>query len=409
MRALLPTKSDSMISAIRNNLRDLPRALTPSAVLSGLLVIVIGYASSLVIVFQAASAANLTPGQTSSWVLAVTVGSGVTGIIMSLWFRQPVTAAWSTAGAALLVNNLSHYAYGEAIGAYLLYGVAVTLLGFSGMFGRLMALVPTPIVLGMLGGILLRFGIGAFNAIPTAREIVIPMLIVFFVLRRVKFRAPTAIALIVGVAIAALTGEIHGESMSLALATPEWTPPIFSLRATLGLALPLFALALTTQDAPAQAVLRAEGYDAPIDKALILTGAASVITAPFGGHGITLAAITAALVAGKEAHPDPDLRYSAGVATGFWYTVTGLFGTAIVALFAGLPTALIAATSGLGLFSAISSAISGAMADADGRDGALAALLCTAANFNFLEIGAPFWGLIVGLGVHWIMTIRRAS
>jgi benzoate membrane transport protein len=235
------------------------------------------------------------------------------------------------------------------------------------------------------------------------------MLVAFFALRRVKFRAPTVIALILGIVLAALTNEIHAEAFSLALATPEWTPPIFTVQAALGLALPLFALALTTQDAPAQAVLRAEGYDAPIDKGLILTGIASVISAPFGGHGITLAAITAALVAGKEAHPDPDLRYAAGVSAGFWNTATGIFGTAIVALFAGLPAALIAATSGLGLFNAISSAISGAMANAEGRDGALAALLCTAANFNLLGIGAPFWGLIVGLAVHWIMTARRAS
>jgi len=175
----------------------------------------------------------------------------------------------------------------------------------------------------------------------------------------------------------------------------------------LGLALPLFVLALTSQNAPGQAVLRAAGYHTPIDKALIVTGIGSVLTAPFGGHGLTLAAITAALVTGPEAHPDPDKRYAAGVTTGFWYIATGIFGTAIVALFAGLPAALVAATGGLGLFSAISSSISGAMADNSGRDGALAALLCTAANFSLFGIGAPFWGLVVGLAVHWIMTARQ--
>jgi benzoate membrane transport protein len=395
-----------MISAISRNLRDLPRALTPSAVLSGLLVIVIGYASSLVIVFQAASAANLTPGQTSSWVLAITLGAGVSSIVMSLWFRQPVTAAWSTPGVALLVISLSNYAYGEAIGAYIIVGVATVLLGFTGLFGRVMGLVPQPIVLGMLGGILLRFGIGMFNAIPTAPLVVVPMIVAFFVLRRVRFRAPTAIALVLGIILAALTNTIHAEAFSFSLATPEWTPPVFTVEALIGLALPMFVLSLTSQNAPGQAVLRAAGYEAPIDKALIVTGAASVVTAPLGGHGITLAAITAALVTGHEAHPDKDLRYSAGVATGFWYIVTGIFGTAIVALFAGLPTALVAATSGLGLFNAIASSVSGAMANAEGRDGALAAFLCTAANFSLFGIGAPFWGLVVGLGVHWLMTAR---
>jgi benzoate membrane transport protein len=398
-----------MFRGVLRNLRDLPGALTIPAVLSGLLVIVIGYASSLVIVFQAASSANLTPEQTSSWVLAITVGAGAASLIMSLWFRQPVVSAWTTPGVALLVTSLPDYAFGEAIGAYIIVGVAITLLGFSGLFGRVMALVPTPVVLGMLAGILIRFGIGAFNAIPTAPLIVLPMIVVFFVLRRLQFRAPTVAALAVGITAAALTGTIQTDVLSLALATPEWTEPQFTIQAALGLALPLFVLALTSQNAPGQAVLRAAGYKAPIDKALVVTGILSVITAPFGGHGLTLAAITAALVTGPEAHPDPDKRYSAGVATGFWYIVTGIFGTAIVALFTGLPAALIAATGGLGLFGAIMSSISGAMNDSGGREGALAALLCTAANFSLFGIGAPFWGLVVGLLVHWIMTARRVS
>lgn len=396
-----------MFRGVLRNLMDLPGALTIPAALSGLLVIVIGYASSLVIVFQAASSANLTPEQTSSWVLAITVGAGVASLIMSLWFRQPVVSAWTTPGVALLVTSLPDYAFGEAIGAYIIVGVAITLLGFSGLFGRVMSLVPTPVVLGMLAGILIRFGIGAFNAIPTAPLIVLPMIGVFFVLRRLQFRAPTVAALAVGITAAALTGTIQTDVLSLALATPEWTEPQFTIQAALGLALPLFVLALTSQNAPGQAVLRAAGYKAPIDRALIVTGILSVITAPFGGHGLTLAAITAALVTGPEAHPDPDKRYAAGVATGFWYIVTGIFGTAIVALFTGLPAALIAATGGLGLFGAIMSSISGAMNDSSGREGALAALLCTAANFSLFGIGAPFWGLVVGLLVHWIMTARR--
>ncbi|MDX2163611.1 MAG: benzoate/H(+) symporter BenE family transporter [bacterium] len=398
-----------MFASLLRNLRDLPSALTPSAVLSGLLVIVIGYASSLVIVFQAAANASLTPAQTSSWVLAITVGAGVSSVVMSLWFRQPVTSAWSTPGAALLVTSLAGYPFSEAVGAYLLAGVAVAALGFSGLFGRVMALIPTPIVLGMLAGILVRFGINAFNAIPQAPLVVIPMIGVYFVLRRRGFRAPAAVTLIVGLILAALTGTVHLEAFTLALAAPQLTLPTFSVASVLGLALPLFTLALTGQNAPGQAVLRNAGYDAPIDKALIVTGIVSALIAPFGGHGVTLAAITAALVTGSEAHPDREKRYAAGVATGCWYIVTGVFGAAIVALFAGLPPALIAATAGLGLVSAILSSLSGAMAEPDGREGALAAFLCTAANFSLLGIGAPFWGLVFGLAVDAIMRAGRST
>lgn len=395
-----------MIRSITQNLRDLPAAMTLSAALSGLLVIVIGYSASLVIVFQAASAANLSPDQTSSWVLAITVGAGIASIVMSLWFRQPVTAAWSTPGVALLVTSLadSHYLYSDVIGAYIIAALAITILGYSKLFGRVMSLVPQPIVLGMLAGILIRFGFGMFNAIPQSPIVVLPMILIFFVLRRVNFRAPAAIALLLGLILAGMSGTIHLEQLSLALATPVLTPPTFSFEALLGLALPLFALALTSQNAPGQAVLRAAGYNAPIDKSLMVTGIISLIGAPFGGHGVTLAAITAALVTGSEAHPDPDKRYSAGVAAGFWYIVTGIFGATIVSLFAGLPSELIAATAGLGLFAAIMSSLSGAMADVNGREGALAAFLCTAANFSLFGIGAPFWGLVVGVAVSWITT-----
>lgn len=399
-----------MLDAMRENLRDLPGAMTPSAVLSGLLVIVIGYASSLVIVFQAATAAQLDAAQTSSWVLAITIGAGVCSLIMSLWFRMPVTSAWSTPGVALLVTSFANtsyaYSYSEAIGAYLIVGAAITLLGVSGLFGRIMRLIPTPIVLGMLAGILIRFGIGLFNAIPQSPLIVLPMIAVYFVLRRFQFRAPAAIALVIGLVIAALTGAIQQNALALSLSSPVLTAPAFTIQAALGLALPLFALALTGQNAPGVAVLRAAGYDAPINKALIVTGVMSMITAPFGGHGLTLAAITAALVASPDAHPDPDRRYAAGVAAGAWYIATGIFGATIVALFTALPASLIAATAGLGLFSAILTSISGAVDQTAGREGALVALMCTAGNFTLFEIGAPFWGLVFGVAVHLIMTVR---
>jgi len=394
-----------LIASFVRNLRDLPSSLTPSAILSGLLVIVIGYASSLVIVFQAASAAGLSPDQISSWVLAITLGSGVCSIVMSLMFRMPATAAWSTPGVALLVTSIANYAYTEAIGAYIIASIASIILGISGLFGRVMSLIPQPVVLGMLAGILIRFGFGLFNALPDRPLIVLPMIVIYFVLRRINFRAPAAIALIIGLGIALLAGDIDtSQSIALSVAAPLLTVPTFTINALLGIALPLFALALTGQYAPGQAVLRGSGYQPPIDKALIVTGLGSLIGAPFGGHGVTLAAITAALVTNPDAHPDPDKRYSAGVAAGFWYIITGIFGAGIVNLFAALPAALIAATAGLGLTSAILSSLAGSMADVKGREGALVALMCTAANFSLLGIGAPFWGLVFGVLVNWIMT-----
>jgi benzoate membrane transport protein len=394
-----------MLTAIAANLRDLPRAFTLSAAFAGLLVIIIGSASSLAIVFQAASSGGLSEAQISSWVLAITVGTGIASIIMSLWFRQPVIAAWSTPGVVLLIDGLREYPFNEAIAAYIVAALAITLIGFSGLFAWIMARIPQPVVMGMLAGILIRFGLGLFDALPESPLLILAMLATYFILRRVNFRAPTAVALLVGLIIAALGGSIDTTGISPALAQPLWTAPVFTLPAMLGLALPLTVLALTSQNAPGQAVLKAAGYDMPINGALIVTGILSLMTAPFGNHGLTLAAITATLVTGQEAHPDRDLRYGAGVATGVGYLLIGVFGATIVSLFAALPRALIAATAGLGLLGAIGSSLSASMSDVQYREAGLIALLCTAANFSLLGIGAPFWGLVFGLlaygMVHW--------
>jgi benzoate membrane transport protein len=272
-----------------------------------------------------------------------------------------------------------------------------------------MRLIPQPIVMGMLAGVLINFGFELFQSFPQSPVMVFLMLVVFFVMRRLGFRAPTIGALIVGLVIAGLRQEIHLENLQLSLATPVWIAPTFSVEALLSLALPLFTLALTGQDAPGQAVLRNSGYEVPINKALTVTGIGSLLSAPFGGHGITLAAITAAMVTNPEAHPDPDKRYAAGVATGFWYVITGVFGATLITLFGGLPVALIHTISGLALTGAITSSLSASMADPYGREGAIVAFMCTAASFTLFNVGAPFWGLVFGVLTHLIMNYAKPA
>lgn len=397
------------MTSVMQNIRDLPRALAPSAILSGLLVVVVGYASSLVLVFQAATNAHVDNAHLSSWVLAITLGSGLCSIAMSLWFRQPVIAAWSTPGIVLLSNTLINYPFSEAIGAYIIAAVAIILLGFSGMFGRIMRLIPQPIVMGMLAGVLINFGFELFQSFPQSPVMVFAMLLIFFVMKRMGFRAPTIGALVLGLIIATLRQEIHLDGLQLSLAPPVWTAPTFSIGALLSLALPLFTLALTGQNAPGQAVLRNAGYEVPINKALTITGIGSLLSAPFGGHGITLAAITAAMVTGPEAHHDPDKRYAAGVATGLWYVITGVFGATLITLFGGLPIPLIHTISGLALTGAIASSLSASMAEPFSREGALVAFMCTAANFTLFNVGAPFWGLVFGVLTHLIMTYGKPT
>jgi benzoate membrane transport protein len=396
----------SAISALRRNLRDLPRAMTLPSLLAGLVVVLTAYTGPILIVMEAARSANLTTAETTSWVWAVTFINGAFGILLSLLYRMPVVVAWPTAGAALLVLSLPSYTFQEAIGAYSAAGAIIALVGVSGLFSRAIALVPRPVVMGMLAGVLLRFGIGLFAALPGAPWLVTAVFVTFLVLRRVHFKAPLIGALAVGLLISALDGTLNLGGVTLQLAAPQWTMPVFTVHALLGLTLPLVALALTSQYAPGLAVLRSYGYNLPVDGALLLTGIGSVLIAPFGGHGMTLAAITAAIAADPDANPDPDRRYAAGVSTGAFYMLFGLFGATAVGLFTGMPAPLIAAVTGLALAGTIMNALTASMSDERGREGGLMALLCTAANFTLLGIGAPFWGLLAGLLTNAVLTWR---
>jgi benzoate membrane transport protein len=399
----------SAMSALRRNLRDLPRAMTLPALLAGLVVVLTAYTGPILIVMEAARSANLTTAETTSWVWAVTFINGAFGILLSLLYRMPVVVAWPTAGAALLVLSLPSYSFQEAIGAYSAAGAIIALVGVSGLFSRAIALVPRPVVMGMLAGVLLRFGIGLFAALPEAPWLVTAVFVTFLVLRRVHFKAPLIGALAAGLLISALDGTLNLGGVTLQLAAPHWTMPVFTVHALLGLTLPLVALALTSQYAPGLAVLRSYGYNLPVDGALLLTGIGSVLIAPFGGHGMTLAAITAAIAADPDANPDPERRYAAGVATGAFYMLFGLFGATAVGLFTGMPAPLIAAVTGLALAGTIMNALTASMSDERGREGGLMALLCTAANFTLLGVGAPFWGLLAGLLTNAVLTWRMRT
>jgi benzoate membrane transport protein len=387
-------------------LRDLPSGITLSTVTAGFIFVLINYTGPLLLVLAAASAGSLTPEQTASWVWAVVVGNGVLCIVQSLAFRMPITAPFSTAGVALLIVSLPSYTLNEAVGAYIVCAGTVALLGISGAFGRLMRLIPQPVIMAVLAGVLLRFGLNIFNTIDDAPGnvwMVAAMVVAFFALKRLRFSAPALGAIAVGLLIAALQGRLEFPAVTMGLALPTWYMPVFTLDALFGLALPLLVMALSSQYAPGQAVLIANGYDAPINRILTLTGVTSMVTALFGGHGNTLGALSAAILVGPDAHPDPDKRYAAGVMGGVWHIAFGLFGAAVVDLFTTFPAVFVSTVAGLSLSGVLSSSLATALAQPATRDAALVAFLCTAGDFALLGIGAPFWGLLAGIGIYLLM------
>jgi benzoate membrane transport protein len=382
---------------LRANVRDLPGSLVPSTWVGAIAATVISFSAPVVIIQQASEAAGIGVKGFGSWLAAAAIGAGIASIALSLFYRLPIMCAWSTPGAALLVTSIADYPYAAVIGAYIVAALVTLLVGVTGVFRRLMALVPEPIVMGVLAGVLFRFGLGVVTAAPEAPGIVLPMIAVYLLLGRLGYRAPAIGAIAIGVAIAAALGRIDPGPLHVAVSDPVFTRPAFALDAVVGIGLPLFALTMAAQNATGVGVLRASGYpDPPIDGVIATTGVASLAAAPFGANLINLSVLTASYVTLPAAHPDPRRRYAAGVAVGVLFVLVGLGATAIATIFAGLPVELVAAMGGIGMLGILVSATTGAVASERYREAGVVALLVTASGTAIAGIGAPFWGLVAG-------------
>ena len=378
------------------------------AVVAGFVAMMTGYTSSLVLIFQAGRAAHLTGAQISSWIWALSIGMGVSSILLSLRHRAPIVIAFSTPGAALLIGALPHVAYPEAIGAFIVSAALVMLVGLTGWFDALMRRVPAGIASALLAGILFEIGIEIFHAAQYQTALVLTMFFVYLAMKRVAPRYAILTTLIVGTTVAAALGLIDFSQLHVALAQPVFTMPRFSLATAVSLAVPLFVVAMASQNMPGLAVLRADGYTPRSSPLIATTGIASLLLAPFGSHGVTLAAITAAICTGPEAHEDRTKRYTAALWCGLFYLVAGIFGATIAALFAALPKALVASVAALALFGSIMGGLSNAMSQPREREAALITFMVTASGLTLLSIGSAFWGLVAGLAAHFILNARRA-
>lgn len=386
-----------------------PNRWTLQPVIAGLVAILAGYSGSIVIVFQAADAAHLTQGQLASWIWAISLGCGLSGVLLSWRHKVPISVAWSTPGAALLVVSLPTIPYPEAIGAYILSALAILLLAATGLFDTVMRRVPPAVAAAMLAGILFRFGAATFLSLGQQPLLVGAMFAIYLAARRLIPRFAISLVLIAGILLAALRGQTGFSAVHLAIATPILTWPAFTLRAAINLALPLTLVAITGQYLPGLAVLRTAGYSVASRGLVTTISGASLLLAPFGSHGITTAAITAALIAGPEGHDDPAQRFRAGIAMGLLYLPIALFGATIAALFAALPKELIATIAGLALLGAIIGGLNAALGDPKQRDAAMITFLCTASGMTLFGLGAPFWGLVLGLAAQTILTRKTPA
>jgi len=381
------------------------RDLSLSAIAAGFVTVLVGFTSSAVIVFQAAQALGASHAEISSWMWALGLGMGITCIALSLRYRMPVVTAWSTPGAAMLMTSSAGLPLSDAIGAFVLSALLMAASGFSGVFERMLGRIPVSLASGMLAGVLLRFGLDVFVAMETRPGMALTMFVVYLLGRRLMPRYAVISTLLVGIAFAIGQGLLRTGDLQLELARPVFTTPTLSLAAVFGIALPLFIVTMTSQNVPGVAVIRASGYHVPISPVIGWTGVANVLLAPFGAYALNLAAITAAICMGREAHEDPDRRYVAAIAAGFLYLLVGLFGATVAALFAAFPKELIMAIAGIALFATLGNSLAAALREDGDREPALIAFLVTASGLTLFGIGSAFWGLVAG--VLTLLVLRR--
>lgn len=381
----------------------------PHPVIAGLISVIVNYGGTFILVFQAAKSAGLSPELTASWVWAVSIGVGVTGIVLSWTTREPIITAWSTPAAAFLVTALTTTPYAEAVGAYLISAAAFVLLGFSGWFERVIRLIPPGVTAGLLAGILLQFGIGAFAGVSLDPLLAGLLIVAYLVLKRVSPRYAVVGVLVLGLVFLLFQDRVDVAELRLALAAPVFTVPAFSFNALFSLALPLFLITLTGQYMPGMLVLRNDGFKTSASPIVALTGLGSLLMAPFGSHAFNIAAITAAICTGREAHEQPSMRWVAGVAAGVFYILVGVFGVTLATLFMAFPATFIATLAGLALLGTIGGSLASALAEAKTREAALITFLAAAANIKLLGIGGAFWGLVIGLVAYAILNGRSSQ
>ena len=371
------------------------KSLSLSTVVAGFVAVLVGFTSSVAIVFQAAQALGATPAQTSSWLWALGIGMGLTSLGLSLWTRQPVLTAWSTPGAALLAGSHG-VTMPLAVGAFIACGALIVLFGATRWFEKVMDKIPMAVASALLAGVLTRFGLDAVLQVKTAPELVLAMALAYLLGKRLWPRYAVPGVLVAGIAVAALQGRLQLGAVDWSWARPVWTTPEFSVGTLIGVALPLFLVTMASQNLPGVAAQRASGYQTPVSASLTVTGLASVLLAPFGGYAFNLAAITAAICMGREAHEDPARRYMASVMAGMFYVAIGLAGGAVVGLLNAFPHELVAAIAGLALMGTIAGGLSAALKEEQHRDAAILTFLVTLSGVSMLGIGSAFWGVVAG-------------
>ena len=379
------------------------------AVFAGFITFLIGISVSAVLVIQAAQILGASAEQITSWFWALGLGIGLSGLILSWKFKYPVATAWSTAGLALIMATGSGYSLYEAIGAFLVCGLLTAILGFMGIFEKVLSYIPQSLTSAMLAGVLLKFGIALFTSMQTDWAFILSLLAVYIISKRLWARYCIVITVIAGLILCPMFMEFHMPIVHWSLAKPVWISPEFTWSAILGLALPLFVINMASQYLPGIAMIKSYGYQPHVKHLIGWTGLTQALLAPFGCYSVNIAAISAAVSLDDQVHPDPSKRYIAGISCGFFYIIMGLFAATLTRLLVSFPKLFIIVLAGIALFGTISHNIAIAFQDVADREAALLTFLFCASGVQFFGIGSAFWGLLFGFLVSFILKFKNKT
>lgn len=380
-------------------------SLTFPTLLSGFVAVLVGYASSAAIIWQAAAAAGATAPQIAGWMTSLGIGMGISTLALSWWYKAPVLTAWSTPGAALLATSLQGVTLSETIGIFIFANALILICGVSGLFARLMKIIPHSLAAAMLAGVLLRFGLQAFSNLEGHLLLCGSMLLAWLITKAFAPRYAIVATLLVGGAVAALKGDVVTDKLTFAVVMPEFIAPTFNLTTLVSIGLPFFLVTMASQNAPGFATLKASGYPVAVSPLIIFTGGLALLLSPFGVYSICIAAITAAICQSPDAHPDAGKRWLAAAAAGIFYLLAGIFGGSISGLMAALPLSWIQTLAGLALLGTIGGSLHQALHNEAERDAAIVTFLLTASGATLAGIGSAFWGLVAG-GVCYALLLR---
>ncbi|MBI2821101.1 MAG: benzoate/H(+) symporter BenE family transporter [Acidobacteria bacterium] len=384
-----------------SGLRDFGRHLSAATLSAGLIASIFGNTGPALIIIDAARNGRLTQAETISWLFSIYFFGGLISIILALYYKQPINGAWSIPGAVMLGAMLADFSFPEVAGAYLVAGGLVFLLGISGWIGKVMQRIPLPIVMGMIAGALIRFGIGIVNSVQKSTLIAGVAVLAYLITLRISRKLPAALMALVAGIVAGI-GSINVDNVSLSFVGPQIIRPEFNISALLAVALPLAVLVVGAENAQAYGVLLAEGYRPPINAMTLISGLGGMVTALFGGHNANIAGPMTAICSSEEAGSDKGGRYVATVINGVLFGAFGLFASVAVVFVQALPGELVTLVAGLAMIGVLVSAFRGAFASRRFSTGAFAALVVAMSNINVARISAPFWALAVGVVVSYL-------